>query len=193
MKNLLRVIQLHTTEAKLIRRACAHDREAQQEIYRRFAPKMLSVCRYYIRDLQFAEDAMISGFLKVLTRLDSYKNEGSLEGWIRRIMVRECLSYLRSKKQMLYVEDASVGSEEGTFEEITHLEVEDIQQEIDRLPEGYRVVFLMYAIEGYSHKEIADLTGISEGTSKSQLFKARKMLQQRISERKTRENGTTSV
>jgi len=144
------------------------------------APKMLGVCRYYIKDLQHAEEAMLNGFFKVFNNLKSYKAEGSFEGWIRRIMVRESISFLRQKKQIEFVvEDVDIKiSYSNTIN--TNIEVAEIQQLIDRLPEGYKMVFVMYAIEGYRHNEIAEILNISEGTSKSQLFKARKWLQQQI-------------
>ena len=150
-------------------------------LYDKFSPKMLGVCRQYIKDLQFAEDVMIHGFVKVFNHLSSYQHKGSFEGWIRTIMVRESISYLR-KRQFVVYDDAVVDS--NTIVSTTNdgiLDVEYVQHLIDELPEGYKAVFLLYAIEGYGHKEIAELLEISEGTSKSQLFKARKMLQENLS------------
>jgi RNA polymerase sigma-70 factor (ECF subfamily) len=151
---------------------------------------MLSVCRYYIKDTQQAEEAMLNGFFKVFKYLKKFKAKGSFEGWIRRIMVRESISLLRSKKRIEFPsEDISV-HETGTAYTNTELEVEDIQRLIDNLPEGYRMVFVMYAIEGYKHKEIAELLKISESTSKSQLFKARKVLQQKVNTLNNTSYGT---
>jgi len=186
----LKVIKLHTNESELIQNAIEQDRSAQQLLFELHAPKMLSVCRYYIKDLQQAEEAMLNGFFKVYKYLASYKAEGSFEGWIRRIMVRESISFLRGKKQIEYpVEDVRI-TEQETIEIDTQLEVEDIQKLIDNLPEGYKMVFIMYAIEGYKHAEIAELLGISESTSKSQLFKARKVLQQQVNKLNRTNNGT---
>lgn len=180
MKSFLKVIQLHKNEDALIKKAIKHHREAQHILFNMHAPKMLSVCRYYIKDIQQAEEAMLNGFFKVFKNLKTYKNEGAFEGWIRRIMIRESISYLRQKKRLEFVSDEDVSTNEYSNTIQTDLEVNEIQKLIDNLPEGYRMVFVMYAIEGYKHQEIAELLNISEGTSKSQLFKARKMLQEQI-------------
>ena len=100
MNTFLKVIPLHKNESALIKKASKNNREAQHVLFEIHAPKMLSVCRYYINDIQFAEEAMLNGFLKVFSNLKSFKNEGSFEGWIRRIMVRESISFLRKKKQI---------------------------------------------------------------------------------------------
>lgn len=178
----MKVIQLHKNETKLIQRAAKQNREAQHVLYELHSPKMLSVCRYYIKDVQQAEEVMLNGFFKVFKYLSNFKNEGSFEGWIRRIMVREAISYLRQKKSIEFATEDDY-LEHDSFNNInTNIELAEIQQVIDGLPEGYRMVFVMYAIEGYKHNEIAELLNISEGTSKSQLFKARQMLQKRITE-----------
>jgi RNA polymerase sigma factor (sigma-70 family) len=191
MKQLLKVIQLHKNETELIKRAVKNNREAQHVLYELHAPKMLSVCRYYIKDIQFAEEAMLNGFFKVFSNLNHYRGEGSFEGWIRRIMVRESISFLRQQKNLEFPVEEVDYKNEYTNNIKTNIEVEEIQQLIDSLPEGYKVVFVMYAIEGYKHHEIADMLHITEGTSKSQLFKARKMLQEKIQElNKTSNYGT---
>jgi RNA polymerase sigma factor (sigma-70 family) len=185
MKQLLKVIQLHKNETELIKRAVKNNREAQHVLYE------LSVCRYYIKDIQFAEEAMLNGFFKVFSNLNHYRGEGSFEGWIRRIMVRESISFLRQQKNLEFPVEEVDYKNEYTNNIKTNIEVEEIQQLIDSLPEGYKVVFVMYAIEGYKHHEIADMLHITEGTSKSQLFKARKMLQEKIQElNKTSNYGT---
>lgn len=190
MKSLLKVIQLYKNESALIKKATNNNCEAQQALFEMHAPKMLSVCRYYIRDLQFAEDVMLNGFFKVFTHLKSFKNEGSFEGWIRRIMIRESISFLRKQKHIEFsVEEVHY---ENDYDDSinTNIEVADIQKLIDELPEGYKIVFVMYAIEGYKHHEIASMLNITEGTSKSQLFKARKLLQEKIKEINTTSYGT---
>ena len=143
---------------------------------------MLSVCRYYIKDVHQAEEVMLNGFFKVFKYLKTFKGEGSFEGWIRRIMVREAISYLRSKKQLEFSVEEVDFTQNSTDSINSNIEVAEIQRLIDELPEGYKMVFVMYAIEGYKHHEIAEMLKISEGTSKSQLFKARQMLQQKIKE-----------
>ncbi len=141
---------------------------------------MLSVCRYYIKDVQHAEEAMLNGFFKVFTQLHTFQDTGAFEGWIRRIMVRESISFLRQKKLLVFTEVNSAVENYNAVYSDDHFDVEDIQKCIDDLPEGYKMVFVMYAIEGYKHKEIAELLNISEGTSKSQLFKAKQLLQQQL-------------
>ena len=190
MKPLLKVIQLYKNEATLVKKAAENNREAQQVLFEMHAPKMLSVCRYYINDLQYAEDVMLNGFFKVYTHLKSFKNEGSFEGWIRRIMIRESISFLRKQKQIEFSMEDLKYENEYDDNINTNIEVADIQKLIDDLPEGYKLVFVMYAIEGYKHHEIASMLNISEGTSKSQLFKARKLLQEKIKEINTTSYGT---
>ena len=186
----MKVIRLHTNESELIKRAVKGNRSAQRVIYETHAPKMLSVCRYYIKDLQNAESVMLNGFFKGFTHLKNFKNEGSFEGWLRRIMVRESISFLRSKKTIEFsVEDEKLPQQETNQIEV-NMGVVELQQLIDELPEGYRMVFVMYAIEGYKHSEISDILNISEGTSKSQLFKARQMLQRKVKELNTNSYGT---
>lgn len=190
MSSPLKVIQLHKNKDQLIKKAIENDRGAQHELFNLFAPKMLSVCRYYISDIQFAEEAMLNGFFKVFKYLKDFKSEGSFEGWIRRIMIRESISYLRAQKNVEFlVEEEEIGNRVTNTNEM-ELAIDDVQKLIDMLPEGYRIIFNMYAIEGYKHHEIAEMLNISEGTSKSQLFKARKMLQQKINELNNTSYGT---
>ena len=176
----MKVISFYTNEKQLHKKAIAGNRDAQRTIYEKFAPKMLSVCRQYIKDIHFAEDVMVNGFVKVFKNLGAFEYRGSFEGWVRKIMVRESISYLR-KQQFVVFDDEVVERRERYEEEVTSIiDVEDVQQLIDALPEGYKMVFVLYAVEGYKHNEIAKMLEISEGTSKSQLFKARKMLQENL-------------
>jgi RNA polymerase sigma-70 factor (ECF subfamily) len=177
----LKIISFYSNEKALIKKAIAGHRPSQQCIYDHFAPKMLGVCRCYIKDLQFAEDVMISAFVKAFLQLRSFRHEGSFEGWIRRIMVRDCISYLRKRQFVVFDEDRFADSSETRITATNDLDLERIEKIIDDLPEGYRMVFVLYAVEGYRHSEIAELLSISESTSKSQLFKARKVLQEKIS------------
>ena len=189
----MKVIQLHNNNTELIKKASKNNREAQHMLYEAHAPKMLSVCRYYVKDIQKAEEVMLNGFLKAFTNLVNFKNEGSFEGWLRKIMVREAISFLRSVKKIEFsVEDFEV-QHEPTNNIQTAIEVSEIQQYIDQLPEGYKIVFVMYAIEGYKHHEIASLLKINEGTSKSQLFKARQLLQHKINKSNIENNGTDEM
>lgn len=186
---IVKIIQLFKNEEKLIKKAIQNNREAQQRLYHIHAPKMLSVCRYYIRDLQFAEEAMLNGFLKVFTNLNKFENKGSFEGWIRRIMIRESISFLRKKQQIEFVTDEFEFKKTTINTVYADMHAAEIQNLIDALPDGYRIVFVMYAIEGYKHQEIATLLNITEGTSKSQLFKARKILQKKIIKLNKTSNG----
>ena len=191
----MKVIQLHNpdsyrNEKQLIAKAKKQKREAQHILFELHSPKMLSVCRYYVKDVHNAEEVMLNGFFKVFKHISSFKNQGSFEGWIRRIMVREAISYLRTKKNIEFAVEAIDPRHNLTDEINSKIEVAEIQQLIDALPEGYRMVFIMYAIEGYRHHEIADLLSISEGTSKSQLFKARQILQQKIKKLNRTSYGT---
>lgn len=192
MKSLLKVIPLYKNEPRLIKLAVRNDRDAQRILFEQYAPKMLSVCRSYISDLQDAEDIMLSGFYKVFKHIESFRSEGSFEGWIRRIMVREAIDFLRKNKKKEFPTD-HLEDEETELEFESDLDLDVIQGLIDDLPEGYKLVFLMYAIEGYSHQEISEQLKISVGTSKSQLFKARKQLQQQLNKINTIRYGTNEV
>tara|TARA_R110002126_G_scaffold112105_1_gene250201 strand:+ start:63076 stop:63621 length:546 start_codon:yes stop_codon:yes gene_type:complete len=168
---------LHNREKSLIKKAITNSREAQQQLFEQYSPKMLGVCRQYVKDLHHAEDLLLEGFLKVFTNLHRFKHKGSFEGWIRRIMVNTCISYLR-KKNVIDLSDEEYIFNDAATESLENTSAEDIQKLIDRLPQGYKMVFNLFAIEGYKHSEIAEKLGVSESTSKSQLFKARKLLQQ---------------
>lgn len=174
----MKIIRLHTSsESSVIAKAIKNDREAQKQIFDTHAPKMLGVCRQYVKDNHHAEELMLSGFLKVYNNLHKFEAKGSFEGWIRRIMVNTCLSYLRKKNPIQVTDEEYVYHNHAT-ESLENTSVEDIQKLIDLLPEGYKMVFNLYAIEGYKHAEIAEELGITVSTSKSQLFKARKWLQE---------------
>lgn len=189
--NQVKVIPLYKNETQLIARAAKNHRGSQQHLYTKYSPKMLSVCRMYIKDLHHAEEAMLNGFFKVFSNLATFKNEGSFEGWVRRVMIRESISFLRSKKELEFIEEEVIGANEDFNNIQENINVEHIQKMIDGLPEGYKVVFVMYAIEGYKHNEISKMLNISTGTSKSQLFKARKMLQHNLRNQYTAGYGTT--
>lgn len=150
---------------------------------------MLSVCRTYIKDVHHAEDLMITAFMKVFANLKKFEHKGSFEGWIRRIMVNECISYIRAQKKVSFLEEENY--QEDSFNNIeSNLNVDDIQALIDALPDGYKMIFNLYAIEGYKHQEIATMLGINEGTSKSQLCHARKMLKEQVLKLKNYSHGT---
>ena len=185
----MKVINLQQEERELIELAVENNRHAQHQIYSKFSPKMLSVCRQYIKDLHQAEDVMITAFMKVFTNLKNFEHKGNFEGWIRRIMINECISYIRVHKKVTFIEEENYVEERYNNIE-SQFSVEDIQLLIDNLPDGYKMVFNLYCIEGFKHQEIAAILGINEGTSKSQLSHARKMLQDTIIKLKNYSNGT---
>lgn len=171
-------IKKSKTEEKLITACRKGDSKAQREVYEKYAPLMYAVCRRYIGQVDAAEDVLICGFTKVFQKIDQFKAEGSFEGWIRRIMVNEALSHIRKHKSMYLKVEIEYAEKEPDLGMLAgQLEAEDLQKMIDKLPSGYRTVFNLYAIEGFSHKEIAEQLDISENTSKSQLSRARKHLQ----------------
>ncbi len=175
----------------IISKAAQGEQAAQQKLFQTYASKMLSVCRYYINDLQYAEDVMITGFYKVFAHLATFRNEGSFEGWIRRIITREAISFLRQNKSMLFVdkEDLPDTADDDSLENnLAEYHIDTLQTLIDDLPDGYRTVFLLYVMEDYSHKEIANMLHISESTSKTQLLKAKKMLKNKLETIKERVN-----
>ncbi len=136
------------------------------------------LCCRYVKSKMEAEDVLVMAFSKIFERIDQYKGEGSFEGWIRKVIVNESLSYLRKNKNMYLETDIEAADREPDYAQLeSQLEAEDLLKMIDSLPTGYRIVFNMYAIDGYSHKEIATHLSISENTSKSQLSRARALLQ----------------
>lgn len=158
------------------------DASGQEVLYNRYANTMYRICLRYMKDENEAEDMMITGFVKVFSKIHTfeYRGAGSLEGWIKRIMVNECLMVLRKKKfEKVGLDSVSNFIDNGVHVD-SHLHAEEIFKVVQNLPNGYRTVFNMYAIEGYSHKEIGKQLGINENTSKSQLSKARSSLKKTL-------------
>ena len=165
-------------EDELIKGCLKGDRAAQKHLYELHSSRMYAVCYRYVKDPMQAQDILVTAFMKVFDKVGQFKNEGSFEGWIRRIMVNEALTWLRRNKNMYVETDLEQADHEPDYKNLSdHLEAEDLMNMIAALPSGYRIVFNMYAIDGYSHKEIAEHLGISENTSKSQLCRARVYLQ----------------
>ena len=169
------------TEKQLIKGCIREDRYCQQQLFKQYAGKMFSVCLRYTRHEMEAEDVLQDAFIKVFDNIGKFEFKGSFEGWIRRIVVNTALKNY-SKKSFKQEQIGLENHPELPMEPdiYKHLEEEALLGIIAKLPEGYRLVFNLYAIEGYSHKEIADMLGIQESTSRSQLVKARKMLQSMI-------------
>ncbi len=169
---------LRYTEDELITGCLRGDKNAQRHLFETYSPRMYGVCYRYVKDPMHAEDILVTGFTKIFDKIGQFKREGSFEGWIRRIMVNESLTYLRKNRTMSVEIDLEYADREPDYDNLAgHMEAEDLLTMIESLPPGYRVVFNMYAIDGYSHKEIAEQLGISENTSKSQLSRARTHLQ----------------
>lgn len=170
-------------EEALLNGCRRNDGKSQRELYQLWAPKMLGICCRYINDKSEAESVMVGGFLKIFEKINQFSGEGSFEGWMRRIMVNESLGYLRQHKNAFMMVDAEEASQEVGFETAEQqLQADDLLAMVKQLPVGYRTVFNLYAIEGYSHKEIAAQMEITESTSKSQLSRARNLLQQYIAQ-----------
>jgi RNA polymerase sigma factor (sigma-70 family) len=167
------------SEAELINGCKKGDKKAQKTLYDKYAAKMLGVCIRYFRNIDEAEDALQEGFIKVFNNIDKFRNEGSFEGWIRRIIVNTSLNYYKSNLKHYFGVDYDEIQEviEDDKLQYDNLSVEYLLKIIHNLPEGYRLVFNLYEIEGYSHKEIAEMLGVSINTSKSQLMKAKRSLQ----------------
>lgn len=153
----------------------------QEELYRRFSPRMYAVCLRYAGNAEEAEDILQEGFVKVFKKLDSFRREGSFEGWIRRIFVNTAIEHFRRKRYLQPVTEKEENTLEGNYLSILDdLAERDIMALVQQLSPGYRTIFNMYVVEGYTHKEIGDMLGISEGTSKSQLSRAKVILQDMV-------------
>ncbi|MDF3028236.1 MAG: polymerase, sigma-24 subunit, subfamily [Fluviicola sp.] len=166
----------------LVNECAKGNSKAQRALFDKFAPKMLAVCQRYLRNSQEAEDVLQDGFVKVFQKIVDFKMEGSLEGWIRRIVVNTALDTIRKNKKLL--DDVQVEEVQYKVSFTDHqfdgMDLAQLMKLIDGMPDGYRIVFNMFAIEGYSHKEIADTLGVTENTSKSQYSRARAFLRTQL-------------
>ncbi|MBC7885640.1 MAG: RNA polymerase sigma factor [Saprospiraceae bacterium] len=183
----MKVIDLHYDLNQLLHQAIRNDRRAQKVMYQKYSPKLLSICRQYISDMHTAEDVMVTAFMKIFTNLSRFEHRGNFEGWMSRIAVNECISHIRGNKIMWFAEDNDIVSEVCNAD--IDLQTRDIQTMIDTLPYGCKMVFNLFVVEGYKHMEIADMLDITEGTSKSQLAYARKLLQQMLQQDKIINHG----
>lgn len=175
---MLRIIPFFTTETQLIAALKRGESRAHKVVYERYSGKMLAVCTRYCANRTDAEEVMIDGFMRVFEKISQFREDGSFEGWIRRVMVTESLMFLRKSKQWrqeIPLDDITVEPDYEWAD--TAVNENDLLRIVNQLPDGYRTVFNLYAIEGYAHAEIAEMLGISEGTSKSQLSRARVILQ----------------
>jgi RNA polymerase sigma-70 factor (ECF subfamily) len=186
---------MNEVEKKILAGCQAGKTTFQEQLYQLFYGKMMSVCMRYAKDSEEAKDILQEGFIKVFSNIKQFKGEGSLEGWIRRIMVNVAINiYHKNKKNVTqnYEEEIPDLIEEQNFDDdnLQSLSYEDILALIRTLPPAYQTVFNLYVIEGYSHKEIANLLNINEGTSKSNLAKARMKLQKLLNSRNNQYVGT---
>lgn len=175
------------TEEALISGCLQNDPISQRELYNRYSPRMLSVCYRFSQSRQDAEDMLQEGFIKVFTQMAGFENRGSFEGWIRRIIVHTCINQLKKDKKFaenveLSHAEQHVHVREESISAI--LQVKQVVECIRLLPIGYKTVLNLYAIEGYTHKEIADMLEIGESTSRSQYTRARVMLEDMLVRKK---------
>ncbi len=164
-------------EIALIQACIKANKSAQKELYNRYGPQLYTICRRYAMDGYEADDFMQEGFLIIYKKLHTYKGTGNFKGWLRRVMVNSCLRQIQKRKLTsdIHEEQCSMPNRYQA-NALDRLQEEDLIQLINQLPDGYRMVFNLYVIEGYKHKEIAKLLSIEESTSRSQLTKAKKYL-----------------
>lgn len=169
------------SDTDLIEGCQREDRKMQQQLYQRFAPKMYGVCLRYAGNIEEAEDILQEGFIKVFRKIGSFRGEGSFEGWVRRIFVNTAIEHFRRKSYLQPITEREETTVENKYLSVLDsLAEKDIINLVQQLSPGYRTVFNMYVIEGYTHKQIAEMLGISEGTSKSQLSRAKSILQELV-------------
>lgn len=170
------------SDQELVAACLKHHRKAQRELYDRFSPMMKGVCMRYASSEIEADDILQDSFIKVFKHLNGYKDNGKLGAWIRKITVNTAIEFYRKRTtQTQHLNDLALEAEtRGSIELFETIDLEILQQEIQKLPDGFRVVFNLYAIEGYTHKEIGEKLGISIGTSKSQFSRAKKLLQKKV-------------
>ena len=171
------------TEEQLIKACVREDASSQKEVFNRFSGRMLGVCNRYARNSADAEDILQDAFIKVFDKIHQFKFQGSFEGWIRRIVINTVLkkySVSRYEKEVVGYEIKDRNESLVEPSAYSHLTQKDLLELINKLPDGYRVIFNLYVIEGYQHDEIAEMLGIQAGTSRSQLVKARVLLQKQI-------------
>jgi RNA polymerase sigma-70 factor (ECF subfamily) len=173
---------MNLTEEEIIEGCIRKRRKAQKALYEKYHRRMLGICVRYCTTRAEAEDVMVEGFMNIYSKIKSFTGQGSFEGWMRRVMVNTAIDNYRKNKKRLDNENLDNVAEKLSHEPVFHenLAAEEILKMVTQLPSGYRIVFNLYAIEGYSHLEIGQMLGISENTSKTQLFKARKLLQRMI-------------
>jgi len=169
------------TEKQLIEGCRNGERLAQKELYETYSRKMMGVCLRYVSDRETARDLLQDGFVKVFTSMDSYSGLGSFEGWMRKIFVNCALEYLRKSDVLREAADLD-NTVELIHPDSSAISAAELMKLVQELPAGFRTVFNLFAIEGYSHKEISEMMNITESTSRSQFTRAKQLLQRRINE-----------
>lgn len=170
------------SESDLIKGCIDGDRQMQKILYETFSSKMYGVCLRYSENMEDANDILQEGFIKVYKNINKFRSEGSFEGWIRRIFINTSIEHFRKKIKLNNITEVQENTiEDDSTNAFDSLSTKDIIRTINQLSPGYKAVFNMHVIEGYSHKEIADILGITEGTSKSQLARAKGILKKLIS------------
>jgi RNA polymerase sigma factor (sigma-70 family) len=173
---------LPVSEAEIIEGCKANKRDLQKALYQRYSAKMMMVCLRYTKNREEAEDVLQDGFVKLFSNIKQFNGAGSFEGWIRRIIVNTALEAIRKKKMDFSSDDINnLGNTQiSEYDAVSNIALKDLLALIRELPNGCQVIFNLYVIEGYNHKEIAEKLAISEGTSKSQLSRAKQLLQEKI-------------
>ena len=171
-------------EQQLIKGCRKGNRLAQKELYDTYSRKMMGVCLRYVSDRETARDILQDGFVKVFTNIDSFMGMGSFEGWMRKIFVNCALEYLRKSDVLRDAIDLEHTSElsANSHSAIAELSARELMNLVQDLPAGFRTIFNLYAVEGFSHKEISDMLDITESTSRSQYTRAKQLLQRKIKE-----------
>lgn len=172
--------QIHYTEAELIKGCQKGNSLYQQALYRQYYRKMLGVCMRYSNQQEDAEDVLQEAFIKIFKHIKGFSGKGSFEGWIRRIMVHTSIEHYRKRSRYFMVDVDQTNEVDLNADQLSEMSREEILDLIQTLPVGYRTVFNLYAIEGYAHKEIAEMLGISIGTSKSQFSRAKALLKEKM-------------
>ena len=165
----------------IIKGCVAGKAEAQETLYKKYSGKLFGISLRYTKDYSAAEDVLQEGFMKIFTNISSYKGTGSFEGWMRRVLINTALERFRKHFQMYPITDVNESDSSFNYDNVLNdISVKDLLNLIQELPPAYRMVFNLYAIDGYSHKEIGNILNISIGTSKSNLSRARKLLQLKV-------------
>jgi RNA polymerase sigma-70 factor (ECF subfamily) len=175
---------MRMTETDLIKACVSKNPRAQRILYDRYSAKLMTVCRRYCSSTEEAEDAFQEGFVKIFNKISEYKYEGSFDGWLRKVMVNTVIDMMRRNKKHAYHEDVTdlPNIVANAHSPLDAMSANELMELLKTLPDGYRTVFNLFAIEGYSHKEIAEMLGIGESTSKSQFLRARAYIQKKLIE-----------